>query len=667
MKTSSTTLVVAVTLFILFCCLCLACFAFGLFVYFAAGEGTYATTTPTSTPVAILHPPETVPDETLRILATTIVPANDPAELARRLGGVTVIIPDSLPAPAAPFTVGATQTFWGTNTDTNLNFQIEVTLQYVTPHTYFWVENGVVYDPAELSALADDFEARTYPTVREFFGPEWTPGIDNDPHLYIVYAQGIGGGIAGYFSSADEVHPLASEYSNAHEMFFISADNAGLSDTFTYGVLAHEFQHMIHWNGDRNETTWINEGFSELAALLTGYYNGSFDSTYAHNTDLQLNDWPQDGDKTPHYGGAFLFLAYFLDRFGEAATRDLVADPLNGFDSIDHVLTLQGGNDPLRGHSPSGNGVRLADDLFQDFSLALFLQDASVGDGRYTFTGYTAAPEARLTETIRTCPTGPQARDVSQYGIDYIRLTCQGESVLHFEGSTLVPVVPADPHSGDYAFWSNRGDSADMTLTQQFDFTDVTGPLTLSYWLWYDLETDYDYSYLVASTDGETWQIITTPGGTAANPTGSSYGWAYNGESGGWVQESVDLSQFAGGPVWLRFETITDAGTNGAGLLIDDIAIPEIGYATDFEADAGGWAAAGFVRIQNALLQTYRLSLISFTSAGARVEYIELSADNTVDIPISIGGEVDAVVLVVSGTARYTTQRTGYLFEVIDP
>ena len=122
--------------------------------------------------------------------------------------------------------------------------------------------------------LADDFEHNTYPTVREFFGSEWSPGIDSDPHLYILLARGLGNSIAGYFSSADEMHPLAHEYSNAHEMFFLSGDNVDLDEVFTYGVLAHEFQHMIHWNGDRNETTWMNEGFFEVAALLTGYYEG---------------------------------------------------------------------------------------------------------------------------------------------------------------------------------------------------------------------------------------------------------------------------------------------------------------------------------------------------------------------------------------------------------
>jgi immune inhibitor A len=64
-------------------------------------------------------------------------------------------------------------------------------------------------------------------------------------------------------------------------------------------------------------------------------------------------------------------------------------------------------------------------------------------------------------------------------------------------------LLPVDPTSGDYAFWSNYGDESDMTLTRTFDFTAVSGPLTLSYNTWYDLETDYDYLYVLASEDGK--------------------------------------------------------------------------------------------------------------------------------------------------------------------
>jgi hypothetical protein len=168
---------------------------------------------------------------------------------------------------------------------------------------------------------------------------------------------------------------------------------------------------------------------------------------------------------------------------------------------------------------------------------------------------------------------------------------------------------------------------------------------------------------LEASLDGENWQILTTPSGTADDPSGNSYGWAYNGTSPGWIQESVDISDYAGQEVYLRFEYVTDAAVNGEGLLLDNIAIQEIGYFTDFESSDDGWESAGWVRIQNILPQTYRLALIRF-GESTQIEYISLSEDNFVEIPIQIGDEVDEVVLAVTGTTRYTRQKAPYQIEL---
>lgn len=598
------------------------------------------------------------PDTTLRILSEAEVPINDPADIARRLEGKENI-PPTLAAPESPLQIGDQQEFWVTNADSNDTFKVNAILGYITEHSYFWLEDGIEYDKDELRDLAETFENQIYPTDREFFGTEWTPGVDSDPHLYILYTTGLGNGIAGYFSSNDSYNPLLQEYSNGHEMFVLNADNITLREEFTYGVLAHEFQHMIHWYRDRNETSWLNEGFSDLAMFLNGYDIGGHDYLYASNPDLQLNDWPNDPDKTsPHYGASFLFMTYFLDRFGEVATQALVADKLNGMESIDFVLQEIDAQDPI-----SGKPIQ-ADDVFMDWIIASYLQDGSVADGRYTYRKYANAPQPTESETIRNCDGSLRTRDVRQYGADYIRIKCSGSNLLHFEGSTQVSVLPAEAHSGRFAYWSNKGDESDMTLTQTFDFTDSSGALTLQYWTWYDIEEDYDYLYLEASVDGENWEILTTPSGTAEDPTGANYGWGYNGVSGSgprWVFEEVDLSRFSGEKVQLRFEYITDAAVNGEGFLLDDIAIPEIGYASDFETDNGGWEANGWVRMDNVLPQKFRLAIISPGDQPA-VTYVPLGSDNAIDIPINIGDGVDEVILIVTGTTRFTRQPAAYRF-----
>lgn len=658
---------IVIALIVLMCC-CLIAAGAALYWFTTTENAAAATPTPvvqaaetgrpsptpasTPTPQQTRTPGEGLLTDTRTFLGNTIVPENNPYDLACRLQSKCNL---SQSIPSGPFSTGDTKDFWITNTDTNQNFQVTATLRYRGEHTYIWIQKGVTYKQTDLRILGDTFDKVIYPSNREFFGNERTPGIDSDPRIHILYTSEVGSRVVGYFSSADAISPLVNEYSNAHEMFVLNADLARLTDPDTAGTLAHEFQHMIHWTLDRNESSWLNEGASVLSEFLNGYDVG-FDWYYIRNPDTQLNTWPVD-DTLPHYGAAFLFINYFLNRFGEEATQALIRNPMNGLDSVDDTLRQINATDPL-----TGQPIR-ADDLFTDWVITNYLQDARVNDGRFSYPNYRNALNASPTETLGQCPQTALDRTVSQYGADYIQITCRGDFALTFTGASSVPVLPVDPYSGRFAFWSNTGDESQMTLTHQFDLGGASGPIQLTYRTWYNIEQDYDYLYLQASTDGQTWQILITPSGTGEDPSGNSYGWAYNGQSGGWIEETVDISRFAGGKLWLRFEYVTDAAVNGEGFLLDDVAIPAIGYQESFENGAEGWAAEGFVRIENSLPQTFRLAIIS-EGRTPGVEYITLTADQSAEIPIRIGGDVRSVVLVVSGTTRFTRQAAGYRIDI---
>lgn len=612
-----------------------------------------ATPLPYQTPTTVVYSPESAL-QTLKTLSEAMVPNNDPRQLAARLKGIEGI-PEVLDQPAREYQIGDTEQFWVVNGDTDIYSQIKARLAYATPHLYFWIQEGIKYKNDELEQLCLTFENEIYPTNREFFGSEWTPGIDGDVHLYVIYTKGLGSRVAGYFSSADSLHPLASKYSNAHETFVMNAASMSLSDQFIYTVLAHEFQHMIHWYRDRNETSWLNEGFSELAAFLNGYDVGGHDYAFAQNPDLQLNDWPNDRNKTlPHYGASFLFVNYFLERFGSDATQQLVANPANGLESVDEVIKQQGAVDPISMKEIT------ADVFFVDWTLTNYLNDNTVGDGRFSYENYASTPGFKDSEIISRCPSDILPRTVNQYGVDYLRLTCRGEVTLQFKGAQEVGVLPASAHSGKMAFWSNKGDESNMTLTRTFDLTEVQNSATLTYWTWYDLEENYDYVHLSVSEDGERWQILKTPSGTDKNISGNSYGWGYNGTTVNWIKESVDLSAFLGKKVQVRFDYITDAAVNGEGFLLDDISVPEINYHSDFEDGEDGWDARGFVRIENRLPQTYRISLIRLGDKP-EVEYLALSEDQSLSLDINLKEDV---VIVISATARFTRIPARYEFGV---
>ena len=185
----------------------------------------------------------------------------------------------------------------------------------------------------------------------------------------------------------------------------------------------------------------------------------------------------------------------------------------------------------------------------------------------------------------------------------------------------------------------------------------------MSFAMWYDLETDYDYVFLETSTDGETWQILTTPSGTDKDPSGNSYGWGYNGQTNDWKTEEIDLSQFAGQKVQVRFEYVTDAALNGEGFLLDDVQIDAINYKSDFEADDGGLGKLQDLhKFENVLPQTYRLSLIT-KGDTTTVTQIPFNPNQTAEIPLSLSSG-DEAVLVVTGTTRFTRLPTAYQIEI---
>lgn len=658
---SSTPKIIAAIVAILVCCSCIAIVAAGALFYpifrdttltpFVPPAGNTVTPVPTA---QIDRPPvDDISAETLDTLTQAQVPENDPYELACRLEA-KCNVPTTVPAKA--YKLGDKEKFWILNSDTNEHAQITATLRYITDHSYFWAEDGSNVNERDMKALMDTFETKIYPKDREFFGSEANPGVDGDPHIYVIYASSIGHNIAGYFSSSDSYNPEVKKYSNAHETYVLGTSQ-DLGDQYTYATLAHEFVHMIQFPTDRNDVSWISEGFAEVGAFLNGYDIGGADWLYVQNPDLQLNTWVDNAspDFSAHYGESFLYLTYFLDRFGEEATKALTANPVNDITSVDDTLTKLNITDPETGKPIT------ADDVFMDWAVTLNLMDKSVGDGRYYYHNYPSAPRVEATQPISSCP-GTASGTVNQYGIDYYTINCQGDHTLHFNGSTVVGLLPVKPHSGKYMFWSNRGDESDMTLTREFDLTNASGPINMSFALWHDLETDYDYAYLEASTDGKTWEILKSTSSTDADPTGASYGWAYNGQTKDWVNEEVDLSKFAGKKVQIRFEYITDAALNGEGLLLDDVQIDAINYKEDFETGDGGWQGAGFVRMENSLPQTYRLALIT-KGQTTTVKQIELNADQTADIPLSLKSGEEAV-LVVAGTTRFTRLPAAYQIEI---
>ena len=647
---------------LLVCLACMAILICAALLWFLLDRSVSAPGAPISStppvPTAMVEELPPVASSPESLLADVRLPFADPYDLAKRLQHIRGVQPLPTPLVPVPYSVGDSSSFWVLNLGSAQSFQISATLQYVGPHVYMWVQDEVTVGLDSLERSARTFEQLLYPTVRRYFGAEWSPGIDNDAHLTVLNAHFTGA--SGYFSSSDQYPATVVPTSNGREMFYINVDNLQPGSLSYDSTLAHEFQHMIHWFADPNEDVWVSEGLSELAEHLCGYSKDGRIQVFTGDPDIQLTTWEANsGRVSTHYAASFLFMAYLAERFGPDWTRDLVASEQNGSAGLDAVLRAHG-------------STLSFEDVFADWVVANYLDgesgDADVAPFRYEGLDVQVRPGRVLSSY-----PAQGAGNVNQYGTDYIELGPSAQDLqVEFSGQATTRLVPNAAHSGSYQWWSNRGDNSDMTLTRAFDLRGLSRA-TLQAWVWYDIEDGWDYAYVEVSADGgETWQILPGHHTTTRNPSGQSYGHGYTGLSEGrgaagaaqWIEETFDLSPFAGRQVLVRFEYVTDDAVNHPGLCVDDIRIPELDYSYDAEAGDDGWVAQGFVRTDNRLHQRYLVQVIRMgEDAGVQRLFVAGSQGATLTIP-RFDEDAGRSILVISGLTRFSNEPAQYQYEI---
>ena len=290
--------------------------------------------------------------------------------------------------------------------------------------------------------------------------------------------------------------------------------------------------------------------------------------------------------------------------------------------------------------------------------------DAGQVDPRYTYPDQQIGPLG-IDHRHSRYPVQREST-VKQYGADYVELEAAGDLLIEFAGESVARLVPVEAYSGRYAWWSNRGDDSDMTLTRMFDLRSQSSA-TLQVQMWYDIESDWDHAYVVASPDeGRTWDVLTGSSSTTDNPNGNSLGAAYTGSSEGWIEETFDLSAYAGQQVWVRFEYVTDDAVNRAGWLIDDVCLVETGFCDDLESGTGDWEARGFVYSDNRIEQRYLVQVILWEERGEVLRVLQMPLDATQQGRLELRGleRQDRAVMVISGLAPVTTEGTRYEYSI---
>ncbi|MFQ3630018.1 hypothetical protein [Roseiflexus sp.] len=561
-------------------------------------------------------------------------------------------------ARTAPLDVrpGDVETFWVSDVANNVNYTVTAQLRYAGPIVLMYVDTSLDIPQHTIEQSAQVFEERIYPRNRFLFGEERFPGVDGDARLTVLNTRIRGAG--GYFSSVDGVPRAVNRFSNERDMFVIDAVAFPPgSDTYD-ATLAHEFQHMIHWHRQPRSPTWFNEGLSTLAEDLNGLGDNGAVQMYLRNPDTQLTTWHVGSGVMRHYGASQLFMRYVYEQYaGESLPVDWIdADAGNNLQVLADIAARRRAD------------VVSFEHLFADWAVANVLNDLAVDDGRYAYQNL----------PLRAAVTMPESdafsAEVRQFGVDYLG-PFDGPLTIAFDGADTVLLVGTLPVEGRFAWWSNRGDESVSTLTRPVDLRNVSRA-TLTFRLWHELERDYDYAFVTVSTDGgRRWQTL--PGITtrADDPQGHNlgYGWtgisgapdaALGGARGRWIEERIDLTPFAGQDVLLRFWVISDAAINGPGLLLDDLQIPEIGFADGAETDDGGWEAVGFVRTSGLLPQRWIVRLALFDGDETQVSAPVIDPQGRAVIELSAG---QRAILVISGGTYFTTEPAAYRLNLYRP
>jgi len=399
------------------------------------------------------------------------------------------------------------------------------------------------------------------------------------------------------------------------------ADSSLWRENLYEGTVAHELEHLIHFDHDADEDSWIDEGMADLAEYLNGYGHPDSHVVYYlafHRTPLTV--W---GGGLENYGAAYLFQLYLLENFGtqdggsftgwsNTWTRTLIDEQANSiagveattgvnfndlFDAWMVANYLDDSSQTGAGNFPVGyNEIDLApyqSPTYGSWSIARAITDIYNSDhhGNLPVDRYYGGFVSGTVEF----PVGELAPYAPVYGL-YKGMT--PEMGIYLSGDAQSGVAP---NSGTYEVASGGGHLvSDRMLALN---TPVGG--TLTFWTWYDIEEEWDYGFVEASTDGgSTWTPL--PGNITRNSNNpnSSTAWenslvagqantdtAITGNSGGWVEGTFTLPAASG--VLVRFSYYTDEAVNGQGWFIDDVTVN--GFSDGFEDGTGAnWSLGGW-------------------------------------------------------------------------
>ena len=345
-----------------------------------------------------------------------------------------VTFPDHPPARLSPprlspdYLVGDTRDFWSWDLSQMPPHDVLVpsTCRAVGTNAYIFVADdqfGFNVSQQDVDNILDVLDNVTpagsidpakgiIPNEVDVFGPV-PDELDGDPKpiILLMELQSFGGNqFDGFFNAYNQ---YTDDYTVAHygyhsnecEMVTVNSAIRPVVSDMTISILAHEFQHLIHWGGDPEEESWVNESCSEAAMVICGYHTDiDWLNDYLSNPSASLYDLEH-----VHYGACLLFGTYLYERFGAGFLNTLVADPTHGQTGVTGSL------------GASGNPLSM-DELLLDWATATVGDHLGAIDPRYSHPLIPVGAPAMVSQVV-AYPLDPSLqRNLVETGAAYVRL-----------------------------------------------------------------------------------------------------------------------------------------------------------------------------------------------------------------------------------------------------
>ncbi|MET3963152.1 hypothetical protein ABIE44_003086 [Marmoricola sp. OAE513] len=443
------------------------------------------------------------------------------------------------------------------------------------------------------------------------------------------------------------------------------------------GTFAHEYQHLLEYYADPDETAWVNEGLSDWAQTLVGYVDPSiapdaagadghlaciqgFSDPAFGGAENSLTEWGDQGgpEILCDYGAAYSFMEYLQSHYGNKFMKKLHLEGGNGLVGLDKVLTESAPK--IKGKpGPHKTAMQTLHDWNASLALDSFISWRGVRGGLAHWLSIKSM-KAKINWDNAQDYNTPGA---PPNGADYVRLrkangsyykASELRSVTFNGASTLEPdpvewTEVANPPSatteattcgdvptgtGPAALYSGCGESLDRSITRQVAVPSTGATLTFDA-LW-DIEEDWDFGFAQVSADGgKTWKSLatadtTTDADPGADPAAVSQLPGFSGDSGTWKSQTADLSAYAGKNVLIGFRYITDTAVNEGGFWVRNIKVG----STEVPSTLAGWKTIS--QVNPTKVAGYTVQLIGYDSKG-HTAITRIPLNKTFDGKLSVG------------------------------